>query len=60
MEIDIRTRPLSQDAQAVVEQGPQPKRQLSPAARTMILGIADSISDPELSASLKRLADRAS
>ncbi|HEX20044.1 MAG TPA: DUF721 domain-containing protein [Acidiferrobacteraceae bacterium] len=58
MEIDIRTRPQSQDAQAVVEPGPQ--RQLSSAARSMILGIADSISDPELSASLKRLADRAS
>jgi hypothetical protein len=57
MEIDIQIRPQSQDAQPAANERPRPKRQLTAATRAMILGIADSISDPELSASLKRLAD---
>lgn len=57
MKIDIQIRPQSQDVPPSTEQPPRPKRQLSAATRAIILGIADSISDPKLSASLKRLAD---
>ena len=62
MEIDIQIRPQSQEAQTASAEGkePRPHRELSSASRAMILGIADSVSDPELSASLKRLANHKS
>ena len=57
-EIEFRTRPHRDGHSDDRAQNDKPVRALSVATQTMLLGVAESVQDPALSAALKRLAER--